>query len=159
MFVLYLPKYKTGLFLILHLKKGGRGWPCNHMQMYKVCVGIFLKSECCEGGCLVCRVKWIWHFWLSTAFVRFFVSCCLIVFILGLLVFQSFGRFFQDQTIVQPEGAKIPLFFFFFFQNYMNCVANITLSCCWVLVCHCILKLDSIWCLWNGRYLHFEFEK
>jgi len=41
----------------------------------------------------------------------------------------------------------------------MNCVTNIALSCYWVHVCHCILKLDSIWCLWNGKDLHFEFEK
>jgi hypothetical protein len=59
MFVLYWPKYKTSLFLILRLKKVGRGWPYNHKQRYTVCVcvGIFLKSKCCEGGCLVCRVN------------------------------------------------------------------------------------------------------
>jgi hypothetical protein len=39
-------------------------------------------------------------------------------------MFPNFGVFFQAETIVQPEGAKIHSFF----ENHMNHVANITLS-------------------------------
>lgn len=109
---------------------------------------------------LVRGVKWIGNFWLRNTFVRclgFWISCSLIVLILGLLVFPNFGRFFQDKRIMQPEGDKIQLFLFL--ENHMNHVSDITLSCYWGYVYYGILKLDCIVCLWTGWYLHFEFEK